>query len=88
MSITHSVQTVVFGILLVLLNLTPLRFSLTKNYSIFVRPKDKTKEIWNGKRLGVKSAPKALLADNAYSIDDFLKTIHKLIDKNKSCLFR
>jgi len=27
-----------------------------KNYSIFLRPKDKTKEIWNGKRLGVKSA--------------------------------
>jgi len=24
-----------------------------KNYSIFLRPKDKTKEIWNGKRLGV-----------------------------------
>jgi len=53
-----------------------------KNYSIFLRPKDKTKEIWNCKRLGVKSAPKVLLADNAYSIDDFLKTIHKLIDKN------
>jgi len=52
-----------------------------KNYSIFLRPKDKTKEIWNGKRLGVKSAPKVLLADNAYSIDDFIKTIHKLINK-------
>ena len=25
-----------------------------------------------------KAAPKALLADIAYSIDDFLKTIHKL----------
>jgi len=46
-----------------------------KNYSIFLRPKDKTKEIWNGKRLGVKSAPKVLLADNAYSIDEFLKKI-------------
>ena len=52
-----------------------------KNYSIFLRPKDKTKEIWNGKRLGVKVAPKVLLADNAYSIDDFLKTIQKLIKK-------
>jgi len=58
-----------------------------KNYSIFLRPKDKTKEIWNGKRLGVKSAPKVLLADNAYSIDDFLKTIHKLIDKNNLVYF-
>jgi len=58
-----------------------------KNYSIFLRPKDKTKEIWNGKRLGVKAAPKALLADNAYSIDDFLKTIHKLIDKDNLVYF-
>ena len=58
-----------------------------KNYSIFLRQKDKTKEIWNGKRLGVKAAPKVLLADNAYSIDDFLKTIHKLIDKNNFVYF-
>jgi len=58
-----------------------------KNYSIFLRPKDKTKEIWNGKRLGVKAAPTVLLADNAYSIDDFLKTIHKLIDKNNLVYF-
>ena len=57
------------------------------NYSIFLRPKDKTKEIWNGKRLGVKAAPKVLLADNAYPIDDFLKTIHKLIDKNNLVYF-
>ena len=59
----------------------------SKNYSIFVRPKDKTKEIWDGERLGVKSAPKILLADNAYSIDDFLKTIHKLIKKNSFVYF-
>ncbi len=59
----------------------------SKNYSIFVRPKDKTKEIWEGERLGVRSAPKTLLADNAYSIDDFLKTIHKLIDKNSLVYF-
>ena len=58
-----------------------------KNYSVFLRPKDKIKEIWNGKRLGVKSATKVLLADNAYSIDDFLKTIHKLIDKNNLVYF-
>lgn len=57
------------------------------NYSIFLRPKDKTKEIWNGKRLGVKAAPKVLLADNAYPIDDSLKTIHKLIDKNNLVYF-
>ena len=59
----------------------------SKNYSIFVRPKDKTKEIWEGERLGVKSALKSLLADNAYSIDVFLKTIPKLIERNSFVYF-
>jgi Xaa-Pro aminopeptidase len=50
------------------------------NYSIFLRPKDKTKEIWNGKRLGVDAAPEALLANNAYSIEEFSKQLETLID--------
>ena len=50
------------------------------NYSIFLRPKDKTKEIWNGKRLGAEDAPAALLADNAYSIDLFSEQLNTLID--------
>jgi len=51
-----------------------------KNYSIFLRPKDKTKEIWNGKRLGAEAAPEVLLADNAYSIEQFTDRLDKLID--------
>ena len=50
------------------------------NYSIFVRPKDKTKEIWNGKRLGAEAAPEILLANNAYSIEQFSKQLDTLID--------
>ena len=59
----------------------------SQNYSVFLRPKDKTKEIWNGKRLGVKAAPKILLADNAYSIDDFIKIIRTFINKNNLVYF-
>ena len=50
-----------------------------KNYSIFLRPKDKTKEIWNGRRLGAESAPDALLADNAYSIELFADQLDEII---------
>ena len=32
------------------------------DYSIFLKPKDKTKEIWNGKRLGVELAPEGLIS--------------------------
>ena len=50
------------------------------NYSILLRAKDKNKEIWNGKRLGVADAPKVLLADNAYSIEDFTEKLQPLIN--------
>jgi Xaa-Pro aminopeptidase len=50
------------------------------NYSIFLRPKDKTKEIWNGKRLGAEAAPSALLADNAYAIELFVDQLDSLIN--------
>ncbi|MGE4570435.1 MAG: aminopeptidase P N-terminal domain-containing protein [Gammaproteobacteria bacterium] len=54
-----------------------------KNYSIFLRPKDKTKEIWNGKRLGAEAAPNVLLADNAYSIELFADQLDALIDDDR-----
>jgi len=57
------------------------------DYSIFLNPKDKTKEIWNGKRLGVELAPKALLANQAYDIDTFLDEIKSLVDKDSSVHF-
>ena len=47
------------------------------NYSIFLRPKDKTQEIWNGVRLGVDLAPETLLVDNAYDINTFTDEIKK-----------
>jgi Xaa-Pro aminopeptidase len=50
------------------------------NYSIFLRPKDKTQEIWNGKRLGTEAAPEVLLADNAYSVELFTDQLDALID--------
>jgi len=56
------------------------------NYSIFLRPKDKTKEIWNGKRLGAEAAPEVLLADNAYSIEEFAEQLDDIIN-DKTVLY-
>ncbi|MFC3120922.1 Xaa-Pro aminopeptidase [Agaribacter flavus] len=45
---------------------------------VFLRPKDKTAEIWHGRRLGVQSAPSTLNIQQAYSIeelDELLPTI-------------
>ena len=57
------------------------------NYTIFLKPKDITKEIWNGLRLGVEMAPKTLLANNAYDIDTFLDKIESLLTSRSSLYF-
>ncbi|HXP93716.1 MAG TPA: aminopeptidase P N-terminal domain-containing protein [Candidatus Binatia bacterium] len=37
---------------------------------LFLRPRDRSKEIWDGKRLGVEDAPAALGVDAAHAIDE------------------
>ena len=48
-------------------------------YILFVRPKDKQAEIWNGKRVGVKNARRHYGADKAYSIEKFGEKIGKYL---------
>ena len=48
-------------------------------YILFVRPKDKQAEIWNGKRVGVKDARKRYGADKVYPIEKFSEKIGKYL---------
>ncbi|MDD9972899.1 MAG: aminopeptidase P N-terminal domain-containing protein, partial [Candidatus Poribacteria bacterium] len=48
-------------------------------YILFVRPKDRQAEIWNGKRVGVKDARRRYGADKAYSIEKFSEKIGKYL---------
>ncbi len=48
-------------------------------YILFVLPKDKQAEIWNGKRVGVKAACKEYSADKAYPINKFEEKIGKYL---------
>ena len=48
-------------------------------YILFVRPKDRQAEIWNGKRVGVKGARRGYGADKAYSIEKFSEKIGKYL---------
>ncbi len=53
-------------------------------YILFVLPKDKQAEIWNGKRVGVKAACTEYGADKAYSINKFEEKIGKYLkDANR-----
>ena len=39
-----------------------------KAFTLFVRPRDKEREIWNGRRAGVEGAMKAFGADQSFEI--------------------
>ncbi|KAJ6637107.1 Xaa-Pro aminopeptidase 3 [Pseudolycoriella hygida] len=44
---------------------------------LFVRPKDKHSELWDGPRTGVENATNLFLVDEAFSVSDFSKVIPK-----------
>jgi Xaa-Pro aminopeptidase len=50
-----------------------------KKSILFVEEKDRVKELWNGKRFGIKKAKKHLEFDEVYSNKDFKKVINKLL---------
>ena len=52
-------------------------------YILFVRPKDKQAEIWNGKRVGVRDARKRYGADKVYPIAEFGEKIGKYLQGAK-----
>src|SRR5215831_18901054 len=45
--------------------------SKEKKFTLFVRPRDKEQEIWNGYRAGVEGAVKDYGADEAFPINEF-----------------
>lgn len=48
--------------------------------ALFVPPKDKTREIWDGPRLGVKAAVRTLGVDRAYPSDELWKHLPGLVE--------
>ncbi len=54
---------------------------------LFINKKDKTDEMWNGKRLGVLKAKKRFLIDEIYISDKFQKKVSKYLEFKKSLYF-
>lgn len=57
-----------------------------KSYSMFLRPKDETREIWDGARLGLTQAPSTLNLDHAYNISQLEDKLAQLIPAD-SCIY-
>jgi Xaa-Pro aminopeptidase len=59
-----------------------------RTYALFVRPRDKAKEIWNGRRVGVEGATGLLGADRASSVNDLDAELPRWLDGAPTLWFR
>ncbi len=57
-------------------------------YTLFVRPRDKEREIWDGKRAGVEGAKARFGADAAYTIDTFEEKLPELLKGHDHVYYR
>jgi Xaa-Pro aminopeptidase len=64
------------------------KFKGDNRFLMFVRPKDKMREIWTGIRYGTDGAQNAFGADEAFNIDEFEKQVGPLVDQADQVLYR
>ncbi len=55
---------------------------------LFVRPRDKEKEIWNGKRAGVEGAKETYLADEAFGVSELDARLTALVEGAPTLWFK
>ncbi|MBK9518000.1 MAG: aminopeptidase P N-terminal domain-containing protein [Anaeromyxobacter sp.] len=59
-----------------------------RRFLLFVRPKDRAKEIWTGRRLGVEGATAVLGADAAFTVADQEAQLPGLLDAARTLWFK
>ena len=57
-------------------------------FSMVVRPKDRTREIWTGRRFGPEGAKTEFQADETYTVDQFPKIISDFLAKAENVYYR
>jgi Xaa-Pro aminopeptidase len=57
-------------------------------YVLFVRPRDREREIWDGKRAGVEGAVRDYQADISFPIEEFSKRLPDMISNVKNLYYR
>ena len=62
--------------------------SREERYTLFVRPRDKEKEVWTGRRAGVEGAKEKFGADAAYSVEEFQEKLAELLDGARNLYYR
>jgi len=59
-----------------------------KSFTLFVRPRDKEKEIWTGRRSGTEGAVKSFGADQAFEVDKLEVELARLLGSAKTLFYR
>jgi Xaa-Pro aminopeptidase len=59
-----------------------------KPLTLFVRPRDKEKEIWTGRRAGVEGAQQAFGADQAFEIDKLDEQLPRFLQSSRTLFYR
>jgi len=59
-----------------------------KPFTLFVRPRDKEKEIWTGRRSGTEGAVKNFGADQAFEVDKLETELPKLVGAARTLFYR
>src|SRR5213595_1362050 len=59
-----------------------------KPFTLFVRPRDKEREIWNGRRAGTEGAVKSFGADQAFEIGKLDEELPRLLGSLRTLFYR
>jgi Xaa-Pro aminopeptidase len=59
-----------------------------QKYTLFVRPRDPEREVWDGKRAGVEGAKSEFGAAEAFPIAEFDEKLHEILDGANSLYYR
>ena len=59
-----------------------------QKYTLFVRPRDPEREIWDGKRAGVEGAKSEFGAEEAFPIAEFDEKLHEILDGANMLYYR
>src|SRR4051794_27895592 len=62
--------------------------SKEQKYTLFVRPRDPEREIWDGRRAGVKGARERFSADEAFPIEEFKEKLSDILNGATNLFYR
>jgi Xaa-Pro aminopeptidase len=65
-----------------------IRPSQEPRYTLFLRPRDPEREIWDGRRAGIEGAKKDLGANEAFPIVEFDEKLHEILDGAEKLYYR